>query len=144
LEDFEPFEKPPRPLHWTIRLVLGLFFAFCALFCFAVSWIPILDPQSDSPSVNRLIGVVMAFLSLWVFSLAMRLLLNRPNLGGLLSPFVLRLISVYLVAMPIFLLVTGRTSSWAWWQYLQAVLFVFSGLGLWLTAAWRKASNVKA
>ena len=130
-------------MHWTIRLVLGLFFALCAIFCFAVSWIPILDPQSDNPSANRLIGVVMAFLSLWVFSLAIRLLLNRPNLGGLLSPFVLRLIAVYLVAMPIFLLVTGRASSWTIWQYLQAILFISGGFGLWHTAAWRKASNVK-
>jgi hypothetical protein len=79
-----------------------------------------------------------------VFSLALRLLFNWPNQGGLLSPLVLRLIAVYLFAMPVFLIVTGRSTSWGILRYLQAGLFVLASLGLWRLAAWRKASNMRA
>ena len=85
----------------------------------------------------------MTLLCIWVLSLAFRLLLNRPDRGGLLSPLVLQLIAVYLVAMPTFLLVTGRAASWGLQQYLQAGLFVFGAFGLWRLAAARKASNLR-
>lgn len=144
IEKFEPPIKPTRSLHRSLRLALGLFFSFCALVCFICSCILIFAPQSQNPLGTQVVGVVMALLCVWVLSVAMRLILHRPAYGGLLSPLALRLVAVYMAATPTFLLVTGSNSSWTFFEYLQAVMFVFGAFGLWRLAAWRKASNLKA
>jgi drug/metabolite transporter (DMT)-like permease len=131
-------------LHWSLRLVFGLFFILCALACLVGSCVLIFDPQSHNPLLAQISGIVMALLSVWVLSVAIRLLRNRPNRGGLLSPLTLRLVAIYMAAMPTFLLVTGRSSSWTLLQYLQAGIFIFGAFGIWRLAAWRQASNVRA
>ena len=122
-----------------------MFVGFVALFFFAVSLIPLLlDPRPDGAGLGRIGGAVLACASIWVFSVALRLLFNRPDHGGLLPPWFLRLFAVYLVALPIFIALTGRDSSWSLLQYGQAVLSVFAGVGYWGLAAWRKASHLRA
>ena len=86
----------------------------------------------------------MSFICLWLASAAIRLMLNKPNHSGLLSPLVLRLVAIYLVALPIFLMVTGGSSDWPYWRYLQAVSFIASGIALWRTAVRREASHLRA
>ncbi|MCR6663805.1 MAG: hypothetical protein NVV60_11855 [Luteimonas sp.] len=144
MEELKQPEESRRPLHWSLRLVSGLFFLLSGFVCLAGSAILILDPQSQNPLVAQATGVVMALLSVWVLAVAIRLLLNRPNRGGLLSPLTLRLMAIYMVAMPTFLLVTGRSSSWSLMQYLQAGIFIFGAFGIWRLAAWRQASNLPA
>ena len=144
MEEFEPSVEPKRSLHWSLRLVFGSLFAFFALACLFGSCILIFDPQSHNPLVAQIGGIVMALLSVWVLSVAIRLLFNRPNRGGLLSPLTLRLVAVYMAAMPTFLLITGRSNSWTLLQYLQAGIFIFGAFGIWRLAAWRQASNLRA
>ena len=123
--------------------MFGVLFMLCALACLVGSCILIFDPQSQSQVVAQIAGFVMALLSVWVLSIAIRLLFNRPNHGGLLSPLVLRLVAIYMAAMPTFMIVTGRSSAWTVLQYLQAGIFIFGAFGLWRLAAWRKASNLR-
>jgi hypothetical protein len=83
----------------------------------------------------------MALASAWILSISYRLLTNQPSYGGLLSPLTLRLVAIYMAAMPI---VTGRTADWGWPRYLQAAMFIFSAVVLWRLAAWRQASHFRA
>lgn len=131
-------------LHWWLRLLLGLFLAFCGIVCLIGSCILILVPQSINPRVAQIGGIAMALLSVWVLSVSIRLLLNWPNHGGLLSPLALRLVAVSMAAMPVFLLITGRAGSWTLVQYLQGGMLIFGAFGLWHLAAWRQASNFRA
>jgi hypothetical protein len=140
----EPPIESTRSLHLSLRLLLGLFFSCCALICFVGSSILIVDPQSENPLVAQICGVVMALTCVWVLSIAIRLMFNRPNQGGLLSPLTLRLVAVYMAALPTFMLITGRSSSWTFLQYFQAAMFIFGAFGLWRLASWRKASNLRA
>lgn len=86
----------------------------------------------------------MSLVCLWLASVAIRLMLNKPSYGGLLSPLALRLVAIYLVVFPAFLLVTGRSADWAFWRYLQAISFIIGGVAIWRIAAWRKASHFQA
>ena len=86
----------------------------------------------------------MSLVCLWLASVAIRLMLNKSSYGGLLSPLVLRLVAIYFVAFPIFLMVTGRSADWPFWRYLQAVSFIVGGAAIWRIAAWRKASHFQA
>jgi hypothetical protein len=144
-EDLPP--RPwPRPVRITLallRVAFGAFIALAALFCFAVSLIPmLLEPHG--PGLGWFGGAILACASLWLLSLMLRLIFNRPNYGGLLPPWFLRLFAVYLVAFPIFIVLTGRDASWSLLQYGQAALAVLSGFGYWGIAAWRKASHLRA
>ncbi|MGO4551876.1 hypothetical protein AB4059_12320 [Lysobacter sp. 2RAF19] len=147
MQDDLPSEEylPPRPWPWPIRVLAGLFVAFVALCCLVVSSIPLyLDPQPDGAGLGRFGGTVLALVSLWVLSLALRLIFNRPDHGGLLPPWFFRLFAVYLVAFPIFIVLTGRDAGWSIGQYVQAGCAVFTGVGYWGLAAWRKASQIRA
>lgn len=140
-------EKSPRKArkwHWLIRLPVGLLLAFCALACGAFSSVLIFAPPPKNPPLARCFGIVMVLVCIWVLSLGFRLITNRPNYGGLLSPLVLRLVAVYMAAMPMFFIVTGRDTSWSLLQHLQAWFSILGSAGMWKLAAWRKASWFKA
>jgi len=143
VETEEPTERA-REWHWLIRISVGLLLAFCALACGAFSSVLIFAPPPKNPPLARCFGVAMVLVCIWALSLGLRLIVNRPNYGGLLSPFVLRLVAVYMAALPIFLIVTGHNASWSLLQHLQASLFILGSAGIWRLAAWRRASWFKA
>jgi len=138
-----PWPRPVRIAAALLRIATGVSIGLVALFCLAVSLIPmLLEPRG--PGLGWFGGAVLACASIWVLSLMLRLIFNRPNHGGLLPPWFLRLFAVYLVAFPIFIVLTGRDASWSLWQYAQAALAILSGFGYWGIAAWRKASHIRA
>jgi hypothetical protein len=142
--EIEESSRKAREWHWLIRLPVGLVLAFCALACGAFSSVLIFAPPPKNPLLARCFGVAMVLVCMWVLSLGFRLITNRPDYGGLLSPLLLRLVAVYMAAMPIFLIVTGRDASWSLLQQLQAGLSILGSAGMWRLAAWRKASWFKA
>lgn len=144
MSDTKEFPQKTREWHWLIRVPVGVALAFCALACGAFSSVLILAPPPENPPLARCAGIVMVMVCIWVLSLGFRLVANRPNYGGLLSPLLLRLVAVYMAAMPIFLIVTGRAASWSVFQQLQAGLFLVGSIAMWRLAAWRKASWLKA
>ena len=103
----------------------------------------IFDPRSENPLTAQVIGAVMSLICLWLASVAIRLIFNMKSYGGLLSPLVLRLVAIYAVAFPIFLIVTGRSTDWPFLRYVLAASYIFGGIGLWRLAARRKASNIQ-
>jgi len=144
MEKFSPQEVQHRTWHWLIRLPIAIFLLLCVAVCLAGSATLILDPRSKNPLVAQTAGIVMSLVCLWLASVAIRLMLNRPSYGGLLSPLVLRLAGTYAIAFPIFLMITGHSADWPFWRYLQAVSFIVGGAAMWRIAAWRKASHLKA
>lgn len=135
-------DKRRKPMHWFLRVVSGLFVAFCSLVCLIGSFILILDPQSSNPLVAQTAGVVMALLCIWLLSIGIRLLFNKPNHGGLFSPLVLRLVAIYMAAMPIFIIVTGKASTWNVIQHFQGIFSIVCAPFVWRLASLRKASNI--
>jgi len=81
-------DRPPRP--WPrrfriavalLRIATGVSIGLVALFCFAVSLIPmLLEPRG--PGHGWFSGAVLACASIWVLSLMLRLIFNRPNHGA--------------------------------------------------------------
>jgi hypothetical protein len=143
-ETVKPTGNAYRLLRWLLRLVFGLFVTLCSLICLIGSCTLILDPQSANPLVAQTAGIVMALICIWLLSIGMRLFFNRHNHGGLLSPLVLRLVAIYMVAMPLFIIVTGRASTWNAVEYIQALFFLIGATCLWRLASWRKASTMRA
>ena len=129
--------------HWAIRIPVGILVGFCAIACGAFSSVLVFDPPPKSPDFARLIGMAMILVCVWIATLGWRLIVNRPSYGGLLSPFVLRVVAVYMAAVPAFLLVTGSAASWSMMRYLQAAAYFLGAISLWGIAAWRKASHLK-
>jgi hypothetical protein len=121
-----------------VRVIFGLFFLLGAMVCAVSAFIFISDPQTKNPLLSQVLGVVMGLLAIWIFSLAIRLLFNwqRPG-GGLFSPALLRVFSIYFVALPTFMIVTGRSASWHFLEYLHAGLAYIGALGLWRLAVYR-------
>jgi hypothetical protein len=121
-----------------------LFILLCAIACLAGSLVLVLAPPTKNPPLAVAVGVAIGWLSLWIASVAVRLIFNMSTYGGLLSPLVIRLVAIYCAAFPTFLLITGKSSTWSAWQYLQAAAYIFGAFGLWRLAAWRKASHLRA
>lgn len=143
--DTLPRRRLPGPLRAgaaLLRVCAGLFVAFVALFCFAVSLLKVLFDRDNGRGLIG--GLILGATSLWVVTLGVRLVFNRRNYGGLLPPWFLRLFAVYLVSFPIFLLVTHQNTSWPWWRYLLAGAMILSGVSYWSVAAYRKASHLRA
>jgi hypothetical protein len=136
-------DKRGKPMLWLLRVVSGLLVAFCSLICIIGSFILILDPQSPNPLVAQTAGVVMALLCIWLLSIGVRLLFNKPNRGGLFSPLVLRLVAIYMVAMPIFIIVTGKANTWNVIQHFQGIFSIVCAPAVWRLASLRKASNIE-
>lgn len=139
----DPIQRD-REWHWAIRIPVGILLGLCAIACAAFSSVLVFDPPPKSPAMARFVGMAMILVCAWIGTLGWRLVANRPDYGGLLSPFVLRVVAVYAAAMPAFLIVTGNAASWSLPQYLQASAYFLGAIGLWRIAAWRKASHLKA
>ena len=144
MDDIEPPDTQARPWHWLIRLPIGSFIFLCAVACLVGSLVLVLAPPIKNPPLAVAAGIVIGWLSLWIASIGIRLIFNMSTYGGLLSPLVLRLVAIYCAAFPLFLLITGKSSTWSTGQYLQAAAYIFGAFGLWRLAAWRKASHLRA
>ena len=95
------------------RIFFGLFFTLSGVIAAVGAFILISDPQTKNPLVAQAFGVVMGLLAICVFSFAFRVLFNRQRRGGgRFSPTLLRLFAIFFVAMPTFMVVTGRSASW--------------------------------
>lgn len=142
----EPVEPPhtPKGWHWLIRIPVGLLIGLLSIACAAFSTVLVFAPPPRNPLLAQCIGALMIMTCLWTTSLGIRLIANRPDHGGLLSPFALRLVAVYMLAVPTFILVTERHGSWSPIQYLQAGAYIMGSFGVWRIAAWREASHLEA
>ncbi|HEY0229853.1 MAG TPA: hypothetical protein VGC55_01260 [Dokdonella sp.] len=144
MDGSDELSKASNMRHWAVRLPIASFIGFCAIAIGAFSTVLIVDPPPRAPLAARLVGVSFVMICLWILSLALRLAFDRPRAdGGLVPALLLRLIAIYMIVVPVFLIITGRAASWSPVQYLQAAIFVFGSFGMWRIAARRRASTVK-
>jgi hypothetical protein len=86
----------------------GLVIAAFALLCALGSATLIFDPPPRAPILAAAaLGTLFVMLSVWILSIGIRLIANRPNHGGLLSPLALRLSGVLFLLLPVGGLFTG-------------------------------------
>jgi hypothetical protein len=86
-----------------VGLVLGLF----TLLCGVASLSLLIVPNKQAPVLAVIIGLVLILGCLWVLEKCFRLITGRKSRGGLMSPNALRVVSIFLLILPIAGLFTG-------------------------------------
>jgi hypothetical protein len=137
--DLEPQEKElPRWVRIPVGLVLGLF----TLLCGVASLSLLIVPNKQAPVLAVMIGLVLILGCLWVLEKCFRLITGRKNRGGLMSPNALRVVSIFLLILPIAGLFTGYYREMGALAIFQAVMYFFGFLGLRALARKREAEGV--
>ena len=137
---FEHQEKElPRLVQVIAALVLGLFTLLCG---FVTIELFLLAPKPTS-----ILGVLAALLlllgCLWVLEKCFRLMTGRKRArtGGLLTPNTLRVVSVFMLILPIVGVFTGYYREMGALAIFQAVMYVFGFFGLRALARKREAKG---
>jgi len=139
LPSLEPQEKElPRWVRVPVGLVLGLF----TLLCGVASLSLLIVPNKQAPVLAVIIGLVLILGCLWVLEKCFRLITGRKNRGGLMSPNALRVVSIFLLILPIAGLFTGYYREMGALAIFQAVMYFFGFLGLRALARKREAEGV--
>jgi amino acid transporter len=140
LPPLEPQEKElPRWVQFPVGLVLGLF----TLLCGFASLSMLLVPNKHAPMLTVILGLVLALGCLWILAKAFRLITGRKKRGGLLSPTTLRVVSFFLLVLPIAGLFTGYYREKGAVAIFQAVMYFFGFLGLRALARKREAEGAR-
>lgn len=109
-----------------VGIVLSLFTLLCG---FASAYL-LFVPNKKAPVLAFVVGVILLLGCLWVLAKCFRLITGRKTLGGLLSPRALRVVSFFLLILPVFGLFTGYYREMGAVAFYQAVMYFFGFLGL--------------
>jgi len=136
LPSLEPQEKElPRWIRVPAGLVLGLFTLLCGFASLSL----LLVPNKQAPVLAVIVGLVLILGCLWIVEKCFRLITGRKNRGGLMSPNTLRVLSFFLLILPIVGLFTGYYREMGAIAIFQAVMYFFGFLGLRALARKREA-----
>jgi O-antigen/teichoic acid export membrane protein len=133
---FEYQEKElPRWIQVSAGLVLAVFTLLCA---FAALEFLLLAPKPTA--VLGIVAVSILVLGcLLVLAKCFRLVTGRKHNGGLLGPTMLRVVSIFLLVIPVAGLFTGYYREMGALAIFQAVVYFFGFLGLRALARKREA-----
>jgi di/tricarboxylate transporter len=98
-------------------------------------------PNKHSPVLAGVVGLVLLLGCLWVLEKCFRLFTGRKHKGGLMTPNVLRVVSFFLLVLPIVGLFTGYYREMGAVAIFQAVMYFFGFLGLRALARKREAKG---
>lgn len=116
----------PRWVQVSAGLVLGVFALSCA---FAAVEFLLLAPKPTA--VLGIVAVSILLLGcLWVLAKCLRLVTGRKHKGGLLGPTMLRVVSIFVLVMPVAGFFTGYYRKMGVLAIFQAVMYFFGFLGL--------------
>jgi hypothetical protein len=136
LPSLEPQEKElPRWIRVPAALVLGLFTLLCGFASLSL----LLVPNKQAPVLAVIVELVLILGCLWILEKCFRLITGRKNRGGLMSPNTLRVLSFFLLILPIVGLFTGYYREMGAIAIFQAVMYFFGFLGLRALARKREA-----
>jgi amino acid transporter len=116
LPAFEHQDKElPRWVQVPASLILGLLTLLCGLA--SVSLLSV--PNKKAPILAIVVGLILLLGCFWVLEKCFRLITGRKNQGGLMSPTTLRVMSFFLLVLPIVGLFTGYIAKWVAWPYFK-------------------------
>jgi len=127
----------PRWVQVPAGLVLGLFTLLCGFASVSL----LLVPNKKAPLLAVIVGLILLLGCFWVLEKCFRLITGRKNRGGLMSPNTLRVVSFFLLVLPIGGLFTGYYREMGAVAIFQAVMYFFGFLGLRALARKREASE---
>ena len=130
----------PRWVQVPMGLVLGLL----TLLCGFASVTLLLDSSEQSPILAIVVGLVLLLGCLWVLEKCFRLLTGRKNRGGLMSPNTLRVVSCFLLVLPVAGFFTGYYREMGPVAIFQAVMYFFGFLRLRALARTREANGLSS
>ena len=140
LPPLEPQEKElPRWFQVPMGLTLGLFTLLCGFASLSL----LLVPHKQSPVLGVGVGLVMLLGCLWVLEKSFRLVAGRKNRGGLMTPNALRVVSFFLLVLPVAGLFTGYYREIGALAIIQAVMYFFGFVGVRALARKREAEGVQ-
>jgi len=138
---FSPHEKElPRWVQVPVGIVLGLVTLFCG---FAViSLLLMRNEYAPAPLLLVAVGLLLLLGCYWILAKCIQLITGRKKRGGLLSPRTLRIVSFFLLILPVVGLFTGYYREMGAVAIFQAVMYFFGFLGLRALARKREAETV--
>lgn len=128
--DLPSLEPQEKELPGWIRIPAGLVLGLFTLFCGFASLSLLLVPNKQAPVLAVISGLVLILGCLWILEKCFRLITGRKNRGGLMSPNTLRVLSFFLLILPIVGAFTGYYREMGAIAIFQAMLYFFGFLGL--------------
>jgi len=113
-----------------IQIPAGIVIALFTFLCLVASLILLVLPNKNGPVLGFAIGAILLFGCLWVLGKCVRLLTGRKTRGGLMSPTALRVVSFFLLVLPIAGLFTGYYRERGPVAIFQACAYVSGFFGL--------------
>jgi membrane associated rhomboid family serine protease len=118
-------------------LILGLFTLLCGL----ASGSLLVIPNKKAPVLAVIVGLILLLGCYWVLEKCFRLVSGRRKRGGLMSPNALRVVSFFLLILPIVGIFTGYYRDMGPVAIFQAVMYFSGFLGLRALARKRQAEG---
>jgi hypothetical protein len=122
-----------------IGIILGLFTLLCG---FASAYL-LLIPNKQAPLLAFVVGIILLLGCLWVLAKCFRLITGRKDQGGLMSPRALRVVSLFLLVLPLVGLLTGYYREMGVVAVYQAVMYLVGFFGLRALARKREANDAR-
>lgn len=116
----------PRWVQVPIGVILSLFTLLCG---FASAYL-LFVPNKKAPILAFVVGFILLLGCLWVLAKCFRLVTGRKRRGGLMSPRALRVVSFFLLILPVVGLFTGYYRERGAIAIFQAVMYFFGFFGL--------------
>ena len=130
-------DELPRWVQVPAGLVLGLFTVLCGLASASL----LVVPNKKAPVLAVVVGLVLLLGCFWVLEKCFRLVSGHKTRGGLMSPNALRVVSFFLLVLPIVGLFTGYYREMGAVAIFQAVMYFSGFLGLRALARKREAEG---
>ena len=135
-----PYERElPRWVQVPAGVVLGLVTLFCGFAL--ISLLLMRHEYAPSPLLLVAVGLLLLLGCYWILARCIQLITGRKKRGGLLSPRTLRIVSFFLLILPIVGLFTGYYRGMGFFAIFQAAMYFFGFLGLRALARKREAEN---
>jgi hypothetical protein len=129
----------PRWVQVSVGMALGLFTLLCGFASLSL----LLVPHKQRPILGVVAESGLLLGCFWVLEKSFRLLTGRKHKGGLMAPRTLRIVSVFLLGMPIAGLFTGYYRTMGVLAIFQALSYFAAFLGLRALARNREAKETE-
>jgi len=141
MDEHPASEHQDKELSRWVQVPAGLVLGLFTLLCGFASVSLLLVPNKKAPLLAVIVGLILLLGCFWVLEKCFRLITGRKNRGGLMSPNTLRVVSFFLLVLPIGGLFTGYYREMGVVAIFQAVMYFFGFLGLRALARKREASE---